>query len=99
MKLKPDEPRTYLLALGAIWIKRPDLLAAEQAFRRFLQLQPDSSQAQLYLAYVLFKQKKVPEARVLLEQTIKADGSTPEPFYYLGLIAQEQEKRTERCGF
>lgn len=89
VKLRPSEA-VYLMALGAIWIKRPDLLSAEQAFRRALELQPESTQAQMYLAYVLFRQKKYPEARVFMERTSKADASRPEPFYYLGLIAQEQ---------
>ena len=88
VKLKPDEP-AYLIALGAAWLKKPDLFAGEQAFQRALELRPDNPQAQLYLGYVLYKQKKFSEAKSYLEKTIKADSSAPEPFYYLGLIAQE----------
>jgi len=91
VKLKPDEP-TYLIALGAAWLKKPDLLAGEQMFRRVLELQPNNAQAQMYLGYVLYKQKKFSDARPYLEKTIKADSNIPEPFYYLGLIVQEENE-------
>src|SRR5436305_13090399 len=80
VKLKPDDP-FYLVALGAAWLKRPDLFAGEQFFRRALQLQPDNTQAQMYLGYVLYKQKRFGEAKPYLEKTIKADPNMPEPFY------------------
>jgi Flp pilus assembly protein TadD len=91
VKLKPDES-TYLIALGATWLKKPDLFAAEQFFRRAFELQPDNTQAQMYLGYVLYKQKKFSEAKGYLEKAIKADSSAPEPFYYLGLILQEENE-------
>ncbi|PYS72031.1 MAG: hypothetical protein DMF73_09305, partial [Acidobacteria bacterium] len=68
VKLKPDEP-AYLIALGAARLKKPDLFAGEQAFQRALELQPDNAQAQLYLGYVLYKQKKFSEAKGYLEKT------------------------------
>jgi len=91
VKLKPDEP-AFLIALGAAWLKKPDLFAGEQVFRRVLDLQPDNAQAQMYLGYVLYKQKKFSEAKGYLEKTIKADSRVPEPFYYLGLILQEENE-------
>jgi len=91
VKLKPDEP-SYLIALGAAWLKKPDLFAGEQMFRRALELQPNNSQAQMYLGYVLYKQKKFSDAKPYLEKTIKADPNIPEPFYYLGLIVQEENE-------
>jgi tetratricopeptide (TPR) repeat protein len=89
VKLKPDEP-AYLIALGAAWLKKPDLFAGEQVFRRALELQPNNSQAQMYLGYVLYKQKKLKEAKGYLEKTVKAESSAPESLYYLGLILQEE---------
>ena len=91
VKLKPGDP-AYLIALGAAWLKKPDLIVAEQIFRRALELQPDNAQAQMYLGYVLYKQKKFTEARGYLEKTIKADPGVPEGFYYLGLIVQEENE-------
>jgi tetratricopeptide (TPR) repeat protein len=91
VKLKPGD-LAYLIALGAAWLKKPDLIVAEQIFRRALRLQPDNAQAQMYIGYVLYKQKKFNEARGFLEKTIKADSSVPEGFYYLGLIVQEENE-------
>ncbi len=98
VKLKPDEP-VYLIALGAAWLKKPDLFAGEQVFRRALQLQPNNSQSQMYLGYVLYKQKKFGEAKPYLEKTIKADPNMPEPFYYLGLILQEENEDEQAVTF
>ncbi|HEX7722322.1 MAG TPA: tetratricopeptide repeat protein [Pyrinomonadaceae bacterium] len=98
VKLKPDEP-AYLIALGAAWLKKPDLFAGEQSFRRALELQPDNAQAQMYLGYVLYKQKKFSEAKPYLEKTIKADSKLPEPLYYLGLILQEENEDEQAVRF
>ena len=98
VKLKPDDP-AFLIALGAAWLKKPDLFAGEQAFRRALRLQPDNAQAQMYLGYVLYKQKKFGEAKPYLEKTIKADARLPEPFYYLGLILQEENEDEQAVTF
>jgi tetratricopeptide (TPR) repeat protein len=90
IKLKPEP--AYFMALGNTWLKKPDVLAAEQAFRRAVELQPDSAQAQMYLGYALMEQKKYPEAREWLEKSLARDPGIPETFYYLGLIAQEQSE-------
>src|SRR5260370_14154388 len=91
VRLNADEP-AYLIALGAVLLKKPDLFAAEDVFRRALDLQHGNAQGQMYLGYTFYKQKKFIEARRYLGQSIKADPSMPEPFYYLGLIAQEQNE-------
>jgi tetratricopeptide (TPR) repeat protein len=91
IKLKPDEA-AYFVALGNTWLKKPDVLAAEHAFRRAVELQPDGAQAQMYLGYALMEQKKYPEAREWLEKSLARDAGNPETFYYLGLIAQEQNE-------
>lgn len=91
-RLRPDDRRVLLLS-GVSWLKRrrPNLSEAEQSFRRFLELQPGSPQGQLFLGYVLLKQKRSAEARALLESSVKADAAAPEGFYYLGLIAQDEQ--------
>lgn len=98
-RLRPDDGRIVYLS-GVSWLKRkrPDLNEAEQHFRRFLELQPASAQGQLFLGYVLLKQKRNAEARPLLESSVKADASAPEGFYYLGLIAQDEQDDARAVG-
>jgi len=89
LKLRPNEP-AYLLALGNAWLRKGDLFEAEKVFRRLIQLQPASDQAQVHLGYVLLNQKKYDEARLWLEKSARSSAPMPEVFYYLGLVAQEQ---------
>jgi len=89
VKLKPDEPAFYVF-LGTTWLKKPDLVEAEQAFRRALELRSDDSTAQMYLGYTLMLQGKYPAARELLEKSLVKESTVPQTFYYLGLILQEE---------
>ena len=89
LKLRPDEP-SYLLALGVAWLSRGDLFEAEKLFRRLIEIQPDNSLGQLHLGYVLLNQKKYRDARLWLEKSARSPNAIPEVFYYLGLVAQEQ---------
>ena len=88
-RLAPAEA-AYRVALGAVWLKKPDLFEAERAFREALRLRPEEPRAQMYLGYTLLKQKRTAEARELLEQSARGDATSAETFYYLGLAAQEQ---------
>ena len=89
IKLKPEE-LSYLLALGVAWLRKADLVEAEKVFRRLLALQPNNSQGQLHLGYILLNQKKYAEAKLWLEKSARSNAPVPEVFYYLGLVAQEQ---------
>ena len=89
LKLRPNEP-AYMLALGIAWLRKGDLFEAEKLFRRLIQLQPASDQAQVHLGYVLLNQKKYDEAQLWLEKSARSRSPMPEVFYYLGLVAQEQ---------
>jgi tetratricopeptide (TPR) repeat protein len=89
LKLRSNEP-AYLLALGIAWLRKGDLFEAEKVFRHLIQLQPASDQAQIHLGYVLLNQKKYDEARLWLEKSARSTSPMPEVFYYLGLVAQEQ---------
>jgi tetratricopeptide (TPR) repeat protein len=93
IELRPEES-SYYFVLGITWLrlKKPDLQEAEQAFRQFLKSRPDDSQGQINLGYVLLKQKRYAEARNLLERSTEKENATPESYYYLGLIAQEQNE-------
>lgn len=87
-ELNPSEP-SYHFAIGSAWLAFPaDLSEAELAFRQFLKLRPDDAQGQMHLGYVLLKQKRLAEARAMLESSTQKGAATPEAFYYLGLIAQ-----------
>ncbi|HJQ30863.1 MAG TPA: tetratricopeptide repeat protein [Pyrinomonadaceae bacterium] len=89
-ELNPSEP-SYHFAVGSAWLRYPpDVDEAERAFRQFLKLRPDDAQGQIHLGYVLLKQKRLAEARAMLEPTARGGAATAEVFYYLGLIAQEE---------
>ncbi len=89
LELKPKEP-SYLLALGIAWLRKGDLFEGEKVFRSLLQIQPANVLGQLHLGYVLLNQKKYGEARVWLEMSARPPVAIPEVYYYLGLLAQEQ---------
>lgn len=89
LKLRPNDP-AFMLALGVAWLSRGDLFEAEKLFRRLLELQPDNMQGQLHLGYVLLNQKKYRDARMWLEKSARSPNAIPEVYYYLGLVAQEQ---------
>lgn len=89
LTLRPNEP-AYLLALGVAWLSRGDLFEAEKLFRKLIEIQPDSASGQLHLGYVLLNQKKYREARLWLDKSARSPNAIPEVFYYLGLVAQEQ---------
>ena len=54
------------------------------------------AQGQLHLGYVLLNQKKYAEARMWLEKSARPGVAIPEVFYYLGLVAQEQNDDATR---
>lgn len=93
LTLRPNEP-AYVLALGVAWLSRGDLFEAEKLFRKLIELQPDSASGQLHLGYVLLNQKKYREARLWLAKSARSPNAIPEVFYYLGLVAQEQNDDT-----
>ena len=93
LKLRPNEP-SYLLALGVAWLSRGDFFEAENLFRRLIAIQPGNSLGQLHLGYVLLNQKKYRDAQLWLEKSARSPNAIPEVFYYLGLVAQEQNDDT-----
>ena len=95
VELRPKDP-SYLLALGIAWLRKTDLFEAEKLFRRVLQIEPGNAQGQLHLGYLLLNEKKFDEARLWLEKSVRAGVDTPEVFYYLGLVAQEQNDSRAR---
>jgi len=99
IELRPKES-SYYFALGLAELIDPaDLQESETVFQQFLKLQPENARGQLYLGYVLLKQKKHAEARVWLEKSMQKETGTPETFYYLGLIAKEQNDNSRAIEF
>jgi predicted Zn-dependent protease len=91
VKLQPNDA-AYFLLLGTTWLQKPDLVEAEKAFRRCLELQPNRPPCQMSLGYALLLQKQYSEAKAWLEKSAVGDSHTAETFYYLGLIAQQQNE-------
>jgi Tfp pilus assembly protein PilF len=89
LELRTKDP-VFLLALGIVWLRKGDLFESEKIFRRLLEIQPASVQGQLHLGYVLLNQKKYGEARGWLEKSARPPVAVPEVYYYLGLLAQEE---------
>ncbi|HEX5890296.1 MAG TPA: tetratricopeptide repeat protein [Pyrinomonadaceae bacterium] len=89
LKLRPNDP-AYMLGYGIAWLRKGDLFEAEKVFRKLVQLQPNNEPAQVHLGYVLLNQKKYDEAKLWLEKSARSASPIPEVFYYLGLVAQEQ---------
>ena len=97
LKLRPNDP-AYLLGYGIAWLRKGDLFEAEKVFRKLIQLQPNNEPAQVHLGYVLLNQKKYDEARLWLEKSARSASPIPEVFYYLGLVAQEQNDDAKAIG-
>lgn len=100
IELRPGEPSYHFLS-GVAWLEKPDLDEAESSFRKSLRLRPDYAASQVYLGYVLLKKKELGEAREWLERSIQKttgqkngqkETGEAETYYYLGLIAQEQNE-------
>ena len=88
IKIKPDDA-DYYFALGNTWIKKPDLVEAEDAFRHANQLRPGDAVFELNLGYTLLEQKKFDEAREWLEKSRKTSPRVPEVNFYLGQLAAD----------
>lgn len=67
LKLDPANARTWLL-LGASREMQQDLLGAEQAYRKGLELYPDAEDGLFALAYLVARLDRKDEARALLNQ-------------------------------
>jgi Flp pilus assembly protein TadD len=82
VKLKPDDP-TFLVALGTTWLKKPDLIEAEQAFRRALQLQSDIRKPRCISATLLCFRQNIPRRRELLEKSLAKQPTVAQTSFYL----------------
>lgn len=71
-RMRGDDPRGSDLLGQALLLKR-DVVGAERAFRRALQLDPALHSASLYLADTLMRTRRDAEARQLLSELLRRD--------------------------
>ena len=76
LKLTPETPDDALMAARLADMTNEDS-AAEKAYRRVLQAQPDSPEAIAGLAHLLIAQKKYPEAQALLKPALDKSPTDP----------------------
>jgi predicted Zn-dependent protease len=76
LKLTPEQPDDILLS-AEIAEAAPDLPAAEHAYRRYLALTPDDSQATAALAHVLLAQNHFAEAETVLVPALAHSPGNP----------------------
>lgn len=72
LKVKPDESRTFV-NLGAIRMQTGEAKEAEAAFRRAVDLDPKSVDAQLALANYLWAAERADEAEAAIKQALTID--------------------------
>jgi tetratricopeptide (TPR) repeat protein len=70
LNLNPKLPRVYSLA-GMARDKTGDITAAETAFREALKIDPEDFDANLYLGAILYKQRKMDEAKPYLDAALR----------------------------
>ena len=89
----PKDSDAYDL-LGSSYALKKDFPAAEKAFRKALQLNPDALLPKLHLARLLLAQKKITPARQLLEEIISGkDGNRRKSLLAYYLLADLERSR------
>ena len=81
--------------LGAVAAQQEDHEQAETHFRQALRLTPTSAAARIGLAQALIDQGKLPEAIVLLEQSLPASPEGVEPHVLLGMAYSQQQNHAK----
>jgi tetratricopeptide (TPR) repeat protein len=94
LKLTPETPADTLLT-AQIAEGAGDDTVAEQAYRRLLQEQPDSSDATAGLAHLLIKEKRSADAQPLVEAALRRDPDDPALNAQLAAILNEEGKAPE----
>lgn len=72
LNLNPKLPRVYSLA-GMARDKTGDIKAGEAAFREALKLNPEDFDANLYLGAILYRERKMDEAKPYLDAALRLD--------------------------
>ncbi len=97
VRLQPDNPR--LLSHRIAVLRRTSRMKElEQAYSRFLELQPGSGDAYAGLGVLLHEQGESDEARAYLKQAVYFDTVDPEPFLIMGRYAAAEGDTDEARG-
>lgn len=89
-----DEDRTYIHFLyGSIWERQKEYDRAEQAFRKALELDPDSAMTLNYLGYMLAEQGvRLDEAVRLIERALEMEPNSGAYLDSLGWAYYKQDR-------
>ena len=82
------------LELGKVYFQCEELEEAERMFREAIRLRPRCVDACCFLALTLSKQKRLREARAVLESTLRRFPNNSDARYVLGVLKQEEEHLT-----
>lgn len=90
VKREPENAEHYY-RIGKLFEDRNKSDKAAGYYKKAVELDENHSEANFRLGYLLFRAKRFPDAKVLLERAArKGDGA--EPSYYLGRIFREQKE-------
>lgn len=98
IKLKPDDPKNWVL-LGTLSWARQDTLKALEYYEKALKLDPDNAEALLQAANML-KMSDPEKAKYYFEAYLeKPDAAKYYAYYQLGVIAYEEGKLSEAAEY
>lgn len=83
-------PETALVNAGKCSVAIGDLSAADNYFRRALQLRPNDSSAAYNLALLSFKGGRLPESRALMKIVLQQSSSPAPEALYLGMCIERK---------
>ncbi|MEK6644017.1 MAG: glycosyltransferase family 39 protein [Planctomycetota bacterium] len=89
---EPNRIEAYFLR-GRIQMVRQSLVQAAEDFRRVLELQPESVEANHYMGVIRHSQRQLDESRRHLEKAIASGSATSASYGEMGLVLSELRER------
>jgi len=98
IRLKPQEDGAHL-NLGTVHKRQGDLAAAEKEYRAALAVNPRMTEAIASLAGILLDQRRVAEAKELLESSMREKADSADVFFMAGTMYRTQKDlaRAKSC--
>ncbi len=91
LRRKPDN-KELQLAYARLLVDLEDFEGARAQYRSLLKRQPDNGQVAYSLALLSLEAGDLKEARTRFKKLVALDFQTQQAYYYLGAIAEEQNK-------